>query len=693
LKPIHVIIILAATTLALILFIVFYAQEQVRQETRIIDTERIISIKQIAYATEQRFSDATKILQTLSKVSAVTDDVDVSFVDTKLHGVSENNALDERNLFAKTLQTYGNFESITHVMPNGDVYLEEPYSYQINDSNSNYGNSTWFIIMSSTLDTYVNPITTSDVTGEKVTMVGVPIFSQNKTFSGFLTGTLDLSSIQQKLYDTQAYSNEKFLIIDSQRNIVASSDNDNSTRLNLRSISASLSGGSGTSIDDVNGTKMYVSYYPLYVLGSSPWAIVLTQPYDDAFHEVNSSIMESEILIIAILSVALISSFFIVKSFRAQHDLAIKLQESNITLEKSQEDLQANHITIQNYLEEISKIKNALDQSAIVAITDKDGTITKANENFCIISKYSHDELIGENHRLLKSGYHSPQFYLELWKTISGGNMWQGEFKNRSKDGSFYWIKSIIIPHFKDDEIAEYVSIGIDITREKELLVRLNNSQRLATIGELSARVAHDIRNPLSIIKNNFELLQYKDPKFTNKHKDALERIKRAILRITHQVDNVLDYVRPLTLTLKQENLRTIIQSALEKVEIPDGIKVRYFKNNVFLTCDYLKIEVVLINLITNATQAMGSKGKLDITCDMHKNDLTIEIRDTGPGIPENILPKIFDPLFTTKQIGTGLGLSSCKSIIEHHGGKISVKSEIDSGTSFIIILPLDQKK
>ena len=677
----------------MVLFIVFYAQEQLKQETRIIDTDRIISLKQIASTTKLRFSDATKVLQTLSRVTTVTDPRYVSLVDKNLHGVSENNATNERNLFTKTLQTYEDFESITHVLSNGAVYLEEPYPFQKNNLISNYGNTTWFIIMSSTLDTYVSSITTSDMTGKKIAMMGVPIFSQRGNFTGFLTGTLDLSTLQNKLYNVQSYTNGKFLIIDDERNIVASSDNDTSSYLNLSSISASLSGGSGTSVENMNGTKMYVSYYPLYITGSSPWAIIMIQPYDDAFHEVNSSIRESEILIVAILLVSIISSFFIVKSFRTQHDLAMKLKESNTILEKSQEELHANHITIQDYLEEISKIKNALYQSAIVAITDKNGTIIEANENFCTISQYSHDELIGENHSILKSGYHTQQFYVELWETISNGKIWQGEFKNRSKDGSFYWSKTIIIPHVKDNEITEYVSIGIDITREKELLVKLDNSQKLATIGELSARVAHDIRNPLSIIKNNFELLEHKDPKFANKHKDALERIKRAILRITHQVDNVLDYVRPPTLTLKQENLRTIIKSALEKVDAPDGMKIKYFKKDIFLVCDYLKIEVVLINIITNAIQAMGLHGKLDITCDKHEDHLVMEIRDTGPGIPENILPKIFDPLFTTKQIGTGLGLSSCKSIVEYHGGKISVKSTAGSGTSFIIILPLDLKK
>ncbi|HJW20234.1 MAG TPA: cache domain-containing protein, partial [Candidatus Nitrosotalea sp.] len=472
-KPIHILTIISVTTLALVLFIVFYAQEQLRQETRIIDTDRIISLKQIASTTELRFSDATKVLQTLSRVTTVTDPRYVSLVDKNLHGVPESNATNERNLFTKTLQTYEDFESITHVLPTGIIYLEEPYSFQKNSLVSNYNDTTWFIIMSSTLDTYVSSITTSDMTGKKIAMMGVPIFSQHGNFSGFLTGTLDLSTLQSKLYNVQSYTNGKFLIIDDERNIVASSDNDTSSYLNLGSISASLSGGSGTSDEVINGTKMYVSYYPLYITGSSPWAIVLIQPYDDAFHEVNSSIRESEILIVAILLVSTISSFFIVKSFRTQHDLAIKLKESNTILEKSQEELHANHITIQDYLEEISKIKNALYQSAIVAITDRNGTILEANEIFCTISKYSQDELVGENHSILKSGYHTQQFYLELWETISNGKIWQGEFKNKSKDGSFYWSKTIIIPHVKNSEITEYVSIGIDVTREKELLVRL----------------------------------------------------------------------------------------------------------------------------------------------------------------------------------------------------------------------------
>lgn len=688
LKPIHVIIVIVAATISLVTFIVLYSQEQMRQETLIINSERLTSIKEIAYTTELRFSDMTNVLKLLGGSPSIAGPSRVFNIDPNLHGVSEDNATRERDLFKQTLNTYTDFESIIHLTTNGDIYVEEPYTSQLNSSVSNYNDTDWFVIMSSTHDVYVKPIVTSEVSGHKITTIGVPIFSDNSTFSGFLIGTLDLNAIQQKLYDTQAYANEQFLIIDNQRNIVASSFNDSNTNLNLDSISSSLYGASGTSVEVIGGTKMYVSFYPLYVAGSSPWAIVLIQPYDDAFLQVNSTFNESVILTMGILSVMSISSYFIIRSFRSQHVLTNELQQSHQILEKSQKELKANNTQIEFYLQEISKIKNALDQSSIVVVTDRDGTITEVNDNFCEITKFSRQELLGENHRILKSGYHTPEFYKKLWNAISAGRIWEGEFKNKAKDGSFYWVRNNIIPHLENGEIIEYVSIGIDITKEKNLQEQIVNSQKLSTIGELSARVAHDIRNPLSVIKNNFDLLQYKDPKLVKKHAEAFDRIKRAILRITYQIENVLDYVRPLTLVLQKENIYEITQSALEKVIIPDGIKVTAFKKSAFLSCDHLKIEVTLINIITNALQAMGQKGALDIICDENDENLILEIRDTGPGIPEDVLPKIFAPLFTTKQIGTGLGLSSCKSIVEHHGGKIEVKSKVGSGTSFIITLP-----
>lgn len=119
------------------------------------------------------------------------------------------------------------------------------------------------------------------------------------------------------------------------------------------------------------------------------------------------------------------------------------------------------------------KIKKALDESIIIAITDEDGTIIYVNDRFCDISKYFKEELIGKNHRMLKSGFHSPEFYSSLWKTISNGETWHGEIKNRAKDGSYYWVKTIIVPSLSQAGKKEYIAIRTEITARKQLEAKL----------------------------------------------------------------------------------------------------------------------------------------------------------------------------------------------------------------------------
>jgi signal transduction histidine kinase len=209
-------------------------------------------------------------------------------------------------------------------------------------------------------------------------------------------------------------------------------------------------------------------------------------------------------------------------------------------------------------------------------------------------------------------------------------------------------------------------------------------SEKLAAIGELAARVAHDLKNPLSVIKNTCDLMRIK---YGNDEKilDYLEKMDNSIQRISHQVDDVLNFVRIAPLQKKLASIKDMLVQTLNDIKTPSTITVKLPHNDEKINCDEQKIKIVLSNILINSIQAMESKGTIIVNIKGYTKFVSIEISDSGPGIPDDLLPEIFEPLFTTKQMGTGLGLSSCKNIVEQHGGTIQAKN---NPTTFIITLP-----
>lgn len=236
-----------------------------------------------------------------------------------------------------------------------------------------------------------------------------------------------------------------------------------------------------------------------------------------------------------------------------------------------------------------------------------------------------------------------------------------------------------------------------ELKKERDNLVKqvklkteqLLKTEKLTTIGELSARIAHDMRNPLSIIKNTAEIIKTSHKNMDSNTKEQWSRHERAIYRISHQVDDVLDYVKDAPIKKKSAKISVILHDTLERIEIPDKIKINLPKIDATISCDSEKLEVVFVNLIMNAIQAIeNKKGEVYINIADEPDDIIlISIKDSGPGIPKKLISKIFDPLFTTRQIGTGLGLPSCKNIIEKHGGSIDVVSPKGKGATFLVRL------
>ena len=216
---------------------------------------------------------------------------------------------------------------------------------------------------------------------------------------------------------------------------------------------------------------------------------------------------------------------------------------------------------------------------------------------------------------------------------------------------------------------------------------QLIQAHRLNAIGELSARIAHDLRNPLMIIKTSIEMMQVRRICGSADEFGYFSKIDKAIMRMTHQIEEVLDFVKPKPLFIQTCSVADIIKSSVSKTVQSKNLVIIPPQNDCLVECDAEKLEIVFLNLITNAIQAMNYDGKIDVRIEDNGKDVLIEIEDNGPGIPSDKLSKIFDPLFTTRQIGTGLGLPCCKAIIEKHGGVMGVKTSLNKGTTFNIKL------
>jgi signal transduction histidine kinase len=228
--------------------------------------------------------------------------------------------------------------------------------------------------------------------------------------------------------------------------------------------------------------------------------------------------------------------------------------------------------------------------------------------------------------------------------------------------------------------------LSTDIKENHKLLVK---QERLAAIGEVSSRIAHDIRNPLSNIDMALKLIEKNTPdaKISDESiKEKLQIAYKNIDRIAHQVNDVLDYVRQRKISREKISLQSCLDETVQLLHIPNNIKIKSDESDLKILADPIQLQIVCNNILINAIQAIGTK-QGEIKCRFSENteNVIIEIENSGPDIPKELLPHIFESLVTSKEIGTGLGLSSCKRIIESHGGSISVKN---NPTTFTITLP-----
>lgn len=369
---------------------------------------------------------------------------------------------------------------------------------------------------------------------------------------------------------------------------------------------------------------------------------------------------------------------------------------------------------VASVLEELLELRFAIDQASIVAITDRKGVINYVNDTFCQISGYARDELMGQTHRIINSGYHPPAFFKEMWATIGRGKVWRGDVCNRAKAGHQYWVSTTIVPFIdRRGKPYQYMAIRSEITDLKrteaqlastieeleganrriiEEQARMVQAEKLSSVGLLAAGVAHEINNPLAGTMACIK--QLRDGKVAEHRRDTyFETVLDGLDRIQGIVKALLNYARPVAPSHAEVAVDGIIEGCVllirpalhtQRVTVDhrdaDGVRA---------VGDRQQLMQAVMNVLLNAVHASPPGSTVVVDYPIEDERVGIRIRDNGSGIPQAFIDRVCDPFFSTKPegSGTGLGLSVTLGIVQAHGGDLQIDSTEGEGTTVTLWL------
>ncbi len=389
------------------------------------------------------------------------------------------------------------------------------------------------------------------------------------------------------------------------------------------------------------------------------------------------------------------------------------LSQSNLQLQqevaiRTEQALQLGRATA-----ELETQKFALDQHSIVSIADRKGAITYVNDKFCQVSQYGRDELIGQNHRILNSGYHPHVFFQEMWITIGQGRVWQGVVRNRKKGGEFYWVDTTIVP-FMDagNQPYQFVSIRTDITERKHFEEDLIDAKEAAedashAKSEFLSRMSHELRTPLNAIIGFTQLLESGiDGELSAGQRESAVSILQAGWHLLDLISEILDLARiesgRMAISLENVDLGMLLDECVDMIMplanerhilIQDAVNQ---SEEIFrVHADRTRLKQVLLNLMSNAVKYNRAEGVLSLRCARTDGRVRLEVADTGRGISGERMNELFKPFSRldadkSETQGAGVGLAVTKSLVELMGGRIGLESEVDKGSVFWIELAED---
>ena len=387
---------------------------------------------------------------------------------------------------------------------------------------------------------------------------------------------------------------------------------------------------------------------------------------------------------------------------------------------RARDNLHAELVRRQEAEKEIRKLSHTVEQSPVaVMITDENGHITYVNPQFCRLTGYSSEEVLGNDSRFLRSGETPESAYKNMWETISSGGVWHGEFSNRRKDGTIYWESNIISRFLDPDEmVPHYLAIKEDISPRIEMERAMRQAREAAEAAnqvknDLLNNISHELRTPLHTITGCTNLLLGKEfGEFNKVQKKYLRNVLAGADQLFMLLSDLLDLSK---VTTEQFILEERFFDLPELVESTNAMIAAHAREKgLAFACsidpdiparvkgDPVRLRQLLIHLLRNAIK-FTPKGEVrmrltreTVHCNHQPGSVCFIITDTGIGIPEELQQSIFDP-FTQADTsssrpyeGTGLGLAIAKNLIDLMGGRIQLQSKVDVGSAFFVSIPFE---
>lgn len=436
-------------------------------------------------------------------------------------------------------------------------------------------------------------------------------------------------------------------------------------------------------------------------------------------YEYNSSaqndrliVLNRTLLVLSLCLVGFIASFIMYPLLGQIASYTKKLRSLNDHLRNSNEDLAKAQSELVFQVNAMESINCALNMNALVSATDNKGTIIEANSKFAEVSGYSEAELLGNDHRMINSGYHDKAFWKDMWDTISQGKIWRGIVKNKAKNGSYYWVDSTITPiKGKDGQIEKYLSIRQDVTQRiqyEEELKAAKERAEAANIAKSSflANMSHEIRTPLNSVIGFTDLLL--KTKLNNTQQQYMSLIHQSGNILLDLINDILDFSKIEAGKLELSYERTDLWELVSQVG--DIVKYKVNEKGIELLLnlspnlpryawvDPVRIRQILVNLVGNAVK-FTEEGEIEIGIsalpgkdENGYQGLRFVVRDTGIGIAEERKDKILeaftqeDNSTTRKYGGTGLGLTISNKLLHLMGSQLEIQSRLNLGSTFSFV-------